>query len=351
MADDASAASDMQRHGSQDTARCPKSGDLQMDTPTHNDGNMRAAPPSEDMRRNRLWFRCKRGVRWLAAAATVAIVASAATTGANAQISEPGLVGAGSMTRDLRCPPRSLLIGFNMRTGDLLDAIQPICDEVTPNVSGLQDRPVVLSLVGGEGGGWQQMRCLPGYAVTNLFTYVDENIRGNGQNLPPALNHIRLGCAPFPNMDGYYEVTPSFGGRYSSPGRLICSPGQWITGIRYGSDAHVNYERPEVIDTLGVLCGPLPPRILVDARPEISDMPVDLTRPIEIDTILRQTRTVRLATDVYDHPGSRRIGVLQVGETVTLRERCQTDNWCRIRTAQFPDGWVYSGPDYNSLGL
>lgn len=322
-----------------------------MDTPTHNDGNMRAAPPSEDMRRNRLWFRCKRGVRWLAAAATVAIVASAATTGANAQISEPGLVGAGSMTQDLRCPPRSLLIGFNMRTGYLLDAIQPICDEVNPSVSGLQGSPVVLSLVGGTGGGWQQIRCPAGQAVHMLLTYVNENIRGNGQTLPPAINHVRLGCTRVPYRDHYREVTPTFSGSYTSPGRLRCPPGEWITGIRYGSDAHLHLERPEVIDTLGVLCGQLPPRILVDARPEISDMPVDLTRPIEIETTLRQTRAVRLATDVYDHPGSRRIGVLQVGETVTLRERCQTDNWCRIRTAQFPDGWVYSGPDYNSLGL
>jgi hypothetical protein len=293
------------------------------------------------------------GVRRLVAAAVCAVMACAAPTGARAQLRDLGTVGAGdSMLRELRCPPRALLVGFNMRTGRLVDAIQPICDEVTPSVTGVRGRPVVLDQVGGTGGGWQQLRCWPGHVVVEVMGYVDYNIRGNGRTLPPALNHIRLGCARIPDREGYHVVTPSYEGSISTFDRMTCQPGFWMVGVLYGSDAHRAHNRPEVIDSLGRLCARLPAPLLVGVVPELTAPgPVVVTPPGQSGPVrITQTYTVRLATDVYDSPGVRRIGVLQVGDRVTLRERCRADNWCRFRNPQFTDGWVYSGPDYNSLG-
>lgn len=62
--------------------------------------------------------------------------------------------------------------------------------------------------------------------------------------------------------------------------------------------------------------------------------------------------TVNLAVDLYDAPGGvgRVIGVLPAGAPkVRLVEPC-TDNWCHVHWPA-GEGWVYSGPDYQSLAL
>ena len=59
---------------------------------------------------------------------------------------------------------------------------------------------------------------------------------------------------------------------------------------------------------------------------------------------------VKKTVDVYDAPGGNgsRVGELAAGTAgVELVQACQ-DNWCHVRWPGH-EGWVYSGPDYNSL--
>lgn len=65
-----------------------------------------------------------------------------------------------------------------------------------------------------------------------------------------------------------------------------------------------------------------------------------------------KTAKVVQATDVYASAGGngKTIGWLNAGATVTLVGTCD-DNWCHVKGAAVPDGdgYVYSGPDYESL--
>jgi hypothetical protein len=57
--------------------------------------------------------------------------------------------------------------------------------------------------------------------------------------------------------------------------------------------------------------------------------------------------------EVYDRPGGNTIGELTRGEVVELIGACpDNNNYCHIlRQAAPKDGWVYQGPDYQSLTL
>jgi len=46
------------------------------------------------------------------------------------------------------------------------------------------------------------------------------------------------------------------------------------------------------------------------------------------------------------------LGMLTASNTVELAGACQ-DNWCKVRGAAVPTGtgWVYDGPDYDSLAF
>jgi hypothetical protein len=64
------------------------------------------------------------------------------------------------------------------------------------------------------------------------------------------------------------------------------------------------------------------------------------------------TATVLLDVDVYDVPGGvgKVTGMLEKDLVVTLVEPCE-DNWCHVEGDGVPGGtgFVYSGPDYESL--
>jgi len=62
------------------------------------------------------------------------------------------------------------------------------------------------------------------------------------------------------------------------------------------------------------------------------------------------TATVIKDVEVYNAPGGSKIGNLTAPNTVELAGACQ-DSWCHIRGAAVPtgNGWVYDGPDYDSL--
>jgi len=67
-----------------------------------------------------------------------------------------------------------------------------------------------------------------------------------------------------------------------------------------------------------------------------------------------QTAKVILGVDVFDAPGGagNRTGALNA-DTIVGFVACQPDNWCHVNGNNVPngDGWVYSGPDYQSLQI
>jgi hypothetical protein len=69
-------------------------------------------------------------------------------------------------------------------------------------------------------------------------------------------------------------------------------------------------------------------------------------------TTSSQTAKVIADVDVYAKPGGNGdpIGILRAGESVTLLSAC-ADNWCNVSGEAVPGGkgWVYDGPDYDSL--
>jgi hypothetical protein len=67
---------------------------------------------------------------------------------------------------------------------------------------------------------------------------------------------------------------------------------------------------------------------------------------------LKKPVTVKLDVDLYDAPGGtgQVIGMLDAGtQNVTLLAPC-SDGWCHVN-GPAGEGWVYSGPDYQSLML
>jgi hypothetical protein len=65
-----------------------------------------------------------------------------------------------------------------------------------------------------------------------------------------------------------------------------------------------------------------------------------------------QTAKVIADVDVYAKPGGNGdpVGILRAGESVALLSAC-ADNWCNVAGEAVPGGkgWVYDGPDYDSL--
>lgn len=80
------------------------------------------------------------------------------------------------------------------------------------------------------------------------------------------------------------------------------------------------------------------------------EWPVEATAAPRVDRGALHTVTVKKSVDVYASPGGNgpRIGELIANTAdVELVQACQ-DNWCHVRWPGH-EGWVYSGPDYNSL--
>ena len=80
------------------------------------------------------------------------------------------------------------------------------------------------------------------------------------------------------------------------------------------------------------------------------EWPAETAAAPRLDRGALHTVEVKKSVDVYDTPGGNgsRLGELAAGTAdVELVQACQ-DNWCHVRWPG-PEGWVYSGPDYNAL--
>jgi hypothetical protein len=134
------------------------------------------------------------------------------------------------------CHGTDVLIGFSMKTGSALDAINPICINLSPQRTWIQ--AYELAWKGGGGGGYQKLACQFNYAVRHLHVYTDRN---------GAVNHIRITCQDLNSGDWSDEV-PAFGGEATRNKRFSCDDGEWATGI-YGRAGGL-------VNRLGLQCEP-----------------------------------------------------------------------------------------------
>lgn len=169
--------------------------------------------------------------------------------------------GGGGSQFTARCPQGELLTGFDLWTGDDVDAIRPIC---IPAVAG-QFR-AYPSKFGGDGGAPQQLVC-PNETPIVLALNV------GAEGVTVVVNNIHLYCgkasatpqrAAFPTAayDGpLYSGEPGFLGRFASEHESQmqrCGAGLVGVGISGRSG--------KWLDALGLICG-APPALPVAAEP------------------------------------------------------------------------------------
>jgi hypothetical protein len=139
----------------------------------------------------------------------------------------------------------------------------------------------------------------------------------------------------------------------SPPVTMACKAGaQAADGIGAGGAAGA-VDAGDVADAGGVAGAGVDPGA---PAPVILKKPVILkTKPVILKTkpvLLKKFGAVNLAVDLYQAPGGAGppTGTLEAGTpNVTLLEPCN-DSWCHVRWPA-GEGWVYSGPDYQSLAL
>ncbi len=153
--------------------------------------------------------------------------------------------GGGQFVASGRCPQGQLLTGFELRAGDWVDAIRPICvtaygpADVGPLVPG------GISF-GGNGGTPRQLLCPRDAPVV-----IRMDIRAEGVKTF-TVNHIHLWCgvvAPTQNLSEFpnavFDGPVSKG--YTYPGTQRCPAGLVAVGI--------NGRSGEWLDSLGLICG------------------------------------------------------------------------------------------------
>src|SRR5260370_6422379 len=170
----------------------------------------------------------------------------------------PPIGGGGGGQFMARCPQGQLLAGFELRTGDDVDAIRPLCVTVYGPADGGPIEPYP-SKFGGDGGGVRQLVC-PQEAPIMIAMYVG----WAGQNTHVVKNiHLFCGAAAinqnpsqFPDavFDGpkdtpakpnvFYDANPGHGYRTTQ-----CPDGFVPVGINGRSGIW--------LDAVGLICGAL----------------------------------------------------------------------------------------------
>ena len=170
----------------------------------------------------------------------------------------PPIGGDGGGQFVARCPQGQFLTGFELRTGDDVDAIRPICvtaygpADVGPLVPG-------KTSFGGNGGGLRQLLC-PKDApiVTGMYVGSEGIWAGNRKPNTISVNNIHLWCglaattqtpSQFPSavFDGPSEPQSSNGDIHYYAETQRCPAGLVAVGINGRSGA--------LLDSVGLICG------------------------------------------------------------------------------------------------
>jgi hypothetical protein len=157
--------------------------------------------------------------------------------------------GSGGNSFHARCAPAEHLMGFNLRAGHDIDAVQPICGS-TSNASGPMRIGREMPRFGGDGGEPRQVICPSQTPVVIAMDVWAEGVRGT------MLNGIRLYCGVVTAQQILSEVPSAY---FDAPGSMLvadaamklalkaCPGGLIPVGVHGRAGARV--------DALGLICG------------------------------------------------------------------------------------------------
>jgi hypothetical protein len=152
----------------------------------------------------------------------------------------------------------------------------------------------------------------------------------------------------FPMLHGFKVFDRYMGDTYVIGSRQTCS-GEGCRAFSY-----IECERPLMPESSSAAVKnlvPCPPNCKTEAGSLIQAVPLP-PKPKKLGKV-KPSATVVADVDVYDAPGGtgQLLGVLRVGDKVSVRAWPCMDNWCDVSGGTVPGGkgWVYSGPDYPSL--
>lgn len=241
-------------------------------------------------------------------------------------------IGAGGGTAfDTSCPAGMAVGGWHYNANASLTAIAPYCRNV-----GQTGETGYVGMAGADDPDAQgSLIICPGTTlVRTLGVYLTVSGR---------VHYLRSICFPAPNTAGSAVIPPptlTLGGA-SVTNQIISCPGSYATGF-------VGTFVPGPggsITSIGLKC--FTPGAAAPPQPAPVQPAPAQPAPAEKPTV-----TVKLAADVYAAKGGEgaTIGVLEENtQGVTLLEPCR-DDWCHVSWPGH-EGWVYSGTDYDSLGL
>ena len=129
------------------------------------------------------------------------------------------------------CGSDAVVIGFNMRSGTALDAINPICIRLNDQGTEWTGEAYEASLQyrGGPGGGYQKIACNPGDAVRHFHVYA-----AGPWGDSTVVEHVRMTCEDLGNPANWYNVVPQqIAGTVTMDQRFSCGDGYWAAGL-YG---------------------------------------------------------------------------------------------------------------------
>lgn len=260
------------------------------------------------------------------AAAALAVAAAMLLPPVNAQAADAGALGGGGGGEfRIRCEPGDQLVGIDTMATHVIDFIAPVCGNRRTDPLATYGRPSV----GGQVGTLRKPRCPPSGVVTILHVFIDRT---------PLVSRVGFTCWNIVN-NAMSDSFADYGGESVNDRRLICPPGEIGVGI-YGRAG-------TAIDQLGLICEPWqvaavqpPPPIAVPGPQPGQPQPPPQGQAV----------TVRLTVELYNLPDGvgQKIGDLAAQTPgVTLLEPCR-DNWCHV-TWPGGTGWVFDGPEYDSL--
>jgi hypothetical protein len=338
-------------------------------------------------------------------AGLIILALSLLATDSNAEYETEFVGGVGGRPFRSQCRPNDVLVGLRIRHGEALDAIAAICSPLNPartDWAGERYRPT--QYWGGNGGKSRTLQCNSGDAVHRLTAY-----EGPWGGTPGVIKGVRILCADL-NAPHYYEIEQTPQSTVAHAGEVKCKDGDWATGLYGGSGTLVDGlgllcnkiaagtkvvsmkkvprapapgSQADGIDLPGrdirnlvtrndftckQACGAnagcrawtwvkngskcwLKDAVPVAVKSEccisgVMEKPVKSMKKAKVVTVVQSVDVCRTSGDECDE--DTRIAVLEAGTPlVRLQEPCVNDR-CHVK---WPDGegWVYDGPDYDSL--
>jgi hypothetical protein len=261
----------------------------------------------------------------------------------NAEYATRYLGGIGGGAYRSPCRPNDVLVGVYLKHGNAVDAITAICSPLNPqrtDWAGETYQPT--QSWGGSGGGPKALRCQKGHAVHRLK--VAQGPWGDTH----VVKGVGLLCG---DLDAayYYDVVQGAQSTVSGNDEVKCKDGDWATGIFGNSGA--------LVDSVGLLCDHIAAAASTTTPSSTGEKSMSKTpRPAETKPAGGMTKgklvSVEKSVDVCSTNAgcdeNTRIAVLEAGtQNVRLRGSC-ADDWCHVKWPA-GEGWVYDGPDYDSL--